>query len=366
MSVMRQVVIRVDASVEMGMGHLARCLSLANELARSGTKIAFTMREHAARFGGLVEADGHSLLLLPDPERHENQADTTGTAHSHWLPVTWRQDAEQTSEAIGKIGQVDWLIVDHYALDARWEGAQQRHGLHILAIDDLADRPHGCDILLDQNLVLNMETRYRSRVPAACEQLLGPRYALLRPDFAEARKSMADRSGVVRRILVCFGGSDPSNETAKALAALKAISSHSFAIDVVVGMSNPHANLISRFCAELPRAELHRGADNMAELMSRADLAIGAGGIMSWERCCLGLPTIAVDIAANQIGALTALAEAGAVVYLGSASSVTREQLASEIQLALSDPGRTGAMGEAAHLLVDGGGCGRVQAAMAR
>jgi UDP-2,4-diacetamido-2,4,6-trideoxy-beta-L-altropyranose hydrolase len=365
MGVMRQVVIRVDASIEMGMGHLARCLSLANELARRGSKIVFVMREHAARLGGLVEANGHSLLLLLDHERQEDQADTTtGTAHSHWLPVAWRRDAEQTSEAIGKVGHVDWLIVDHYALDARWEALQRQHGLHILAIDDLADRPHDCDILLDQNLVLNMETRYCSHVPATCKQLLGPRYALLRPDFSEARKSMPDRSGDVRRILVCFGGSDPSNQTANALAAIKSMNVTSLAIDVVVGPSNPHADLISMLCSELPCAQLHRGADNMAELMSRADLAIGAGGVMSWERCCLGLPTIAIDIADNQIGALTALAKGGAVVYLGSASSVTPEQIASGIQSALNNSGRTRAMGEAARLLVDGEGCGRVQATM--
>lgn len=364
MGVMRQVVIRVDASIEMGMGHLTRCMSLANELARSGTKIVFIMREHAAKFGGLIEANGHSLLLLLNSEQHEEQADTEGTAHAHWLPVTWRRDAEQTSEAIGKIGDVDWLIVDHYALDAKWECAQRRHGLRILAIDDLADRPHDCDILLDQNLVLNMEARYRSRVPAACKQLLGPHYALLRPNFAEARKSMPDRSGDVRRILVCFGGSDPSNQTEKALVAIKSVNAASLTIDVVVGLSNPYADLISRLCSELPCAQLHRGADDMAGLMSRADLAIGAGGVMSWERCCLGLLTIAIDIADNQIGTLTALAKAGAVVYLGSASSVTPEQITSGIQLALSNPGRTKAMGEAAHLLVDGEGRGRVQAAM--
>ncbi|HVX76410.1 MAG TPA: UDP-2,4-diacetamido-2,4,6-trideoxy-beta-L-altropyranose hydrolase [Bradyrhizobium sp.] len=364
MSVIRQVVIRVDASVEMGMGHLARCMSLANELSRGGARIVFVMREHAARLGGLVEANGHTPLFLRDPERHLNHSNATDRAHSHWLPTTWQGDAEQSSEVIGGIGHVDWLIVDHYALDAEWESVQRRYGVRILAIDDLADRPHDCDILLDQNLVLNMEARYRNRVSATCKQMLGPRYALLRPEFAEARKSTPDRSGDIHRILVCFGGSDPSNETAKALAAIKGVDIDSLAIDVVVGSGNPHADLISRLSSELPCAELHRGADNMAALMSRADLAIGAGGIMSWERCCLGLPTIAVDIAANQIGTLTALARAGAVVYLGSASSVTPRQIASAIQLALNDSENIKAMGEAARLLVDGEGCGRVRAAM--
>jgi UDP-2,4-diacetamido-2,4,6-trideoxy-beta-L-altropyranose hydrolase len=364
MGVIRQVAIRVDASIEMGMGHLMRCISLANGLARSGAKIAFIMRGHAGRFGGLVEANGHSLLLLRDSERHEDPVDATGTAHARWLPVTWRRDAEQTSEAIGTIGDVDWLVVDHYALDARWERLQRRQGLRILTIDDLADRPHDCDILLDQNLVLSMETRYRSLVSATCGQMLGPHYALLRPEFAEARKSLPDRSGDVRRILVCYGGSDPSNETAKALAAIKSVNARSLAVDVVAGLSNPNVDLISRLCSELQCAELHHGADNMAELMSHADLAIGAGGVMSWERCCLGLPAIAVDIAANQVGVLTRLEKEGVLIYLGSAQAVLEDDITNAIRALVDNPVQVKQMGRIAQTLVDGKGCVRVCEAM--
>ena len=246
-----------------------------------------------------------------------------GTGDARWLPTTWQHDAEQTLDAIDRIGAIDWLVVDHYALDGRWERMQRNRAPRILAIDDLADRVHDCDILLDQNLVLEIDSRYRGRLPAACKPLLGPHYALLRPEFAEQRKSLAGRSGEIRRILVSYGGSDPGNETARALSAIKGLSTDRLAVDAVVGMSNPHGDSIAKLCQEMPHATLHRGAENMAELMKRADLAIGAGGVMSWERCCLALPTIAVDIADNQTGALTALAAAGAVAYLGSAPSVT-------------------------------------------
>ena len=164
----------------------------------------------------------------------------------------------QTLEAIGQIGTPDWLIVDHYALDARWERLQRQPVPRILAIDDLADRPHDCDILLDQNFVQDPETRYQRHVPAASQQLLGPRYALLRREFSEQRKSLTGRSGEVRRITVCYGGSDPSNETARALAAIKGLGRKSLAVDVVVGASNPNAELISELCLELPHAQLHR------------------------------------------------------------------------------------------------------------
>jgi UDP-2,4-diacetamido-2,4,6-trideoxy-beta-L-altropyranose hydrolase len=362
MSFMERVVIRVDASVEMGMGHLMRCMSIANALKDDGTEVFFLLRNHAAALAGLIEANGHTVRLLPDPPHRD--ADATETSHTLWLPTTWQRDAEQTLEAIGQIGPTDWLIVDHYALDARWERLQRQRVPRILAIDDLADRPHDCDILLDQNFVVDMEMRYRSHVPAACRQLLGPRYALLRREFAEQRKSMIGRSGEVHRILVCYGGSDPFNETAKALGAIKSLNFESLAVDVVIGRSNPHAESISRLCLELPHAELHHDVHNMAELLRHADLTLGAGGGMSWERCCLGLPTIAVDIAANQIGALTGLAKIGALVYLGSAASVTEEQVASAVQSLMTDSARTRRMSETALALVDGQGSHRVRAKM--
>jgi UDP-2,4-diacetamido-2,4,6-trideoxy-beta-L-altropyranose hydrolase len=364
MNAVQRIVVRVDASTEMGMGHLMRCLSLARGLADDGANVSFLLRSHAARLAGLIEGEGHSVRLLPDPERRPDAPAADGTAYALWLPTTWQNDAEQTLEAVDRIGPVDWLIVDHYALDARWERMLRKRVPRILAIDDLADRKHDCDILLDQNLVLDMEHRYHGHLPPTCRPLLGPAYALLRREFARQRESLTERSGKVSRILVCYGGSDPGNETAKALSAIKSLSLPWLAVDVAIGLSNPHAESISGLCRKMPLAELHRGADNMAELMTRADLAIGAGGVMSWERCCLALPTIAVDIADNQTGALTALASSGAVAYLGSASSVTVDQIAGTLQSMLDDPARTRAMGEAARALVDGLGTSRVREAM--
>src|SRR4051812_32084659 len=213
MSSIQRAIVRVDASVQMGMGHLTRCLTLANALAERGTKSCFLLRSHAAGFAAFVERNGHAVRLLSDPAP-PSRPETTGS-YAQWLPTTWQRDAEQTSQAMVEIGSADWLIVDHYALDSRWENACRRDGLRILAIDDLADRHHDCDVLLDQNLVGQMKTRYRDKVPGNCVQLLGPRYALLRPEFVEQRRLLTGRSGKIGRILVCYGGSDPTNETAK-------------------------------------------------------------------------------------------------------------------------------------------------------
>jgi UDP-2,4-diacetamido-2,4,6-trideoxy-beta-L-altropyranose hydrolase len=362
---MHRIVIRVDASVEMGVGHLTRCITLANALAANGARVCFMMRDRAAAFAGLIEAGGHRLRLLSAPEFGHHAADMAPLAHAHWLPLSWQQDAAQTSEAMAELGPVDWLIVDHYALDARWEQRLRQPGLRVLAVDDLADRRHDCDILLDQNLVQRMDIRYQSLVPGTCRLLLGPRYALLRPEFAELRRSRAERNGPVKRILIGFGGTDPSNETAKALAAVRCVAVDGLVVDVVIGGANPNAEQVSRVCEQMADARLYCGADNMAELMARADLAIGAGGVMSWERCCLGLPTIAVAIAENQIGALTALAAAGAVDYLGSDVDVSQRQLAHSLDAMMRDSGRTRVMSEIALALVDGVGAGRIREAMA-
>ncbi|WLA61259.1 UDP-2,4-diacetamido-2,4,6-trideoxy-beta-L-altropyranose hydrolase [Bradyrhizobium diazoefficiens] len=360
----RQVVFRVDASVEMGLGHLTRCLTLADALAANGAQSCFLMRSHASALAYLAESRGHAVRLLSDPPERPARPGDGGGPYAHWLPTNWQQDADQTRSALDEIGVSEWLIVDHYVLDTRWEQACRRDGMRILAIDDLADRDHDCEILLDQNLVRRMETRYRGRVPAACMQLLGPRYALLRPDFATQRGLLGRRSGEINRILVCFGGSDPTNETAKALEAIASLAVSRLAVDVVIGASNPHAASVDALCRRMANVTLRRGANNIAELMRRADLSIGAGGVMSWERCCLGLPTVAIGIAENQADVLTALAAAGAIVHVGAAASVTEEGIAQVLHSLSCNPGQVRSMSETALALVDGDGAERVRHAI--
>jgi spore coat polysaccharide biosynthesis predicted glycosyltransferase SpsG len=201
-------------------------------------------------------------------------------------------------------------------------------------------------------------------LPETCTALLGPRFALLRPEFGQMRAQTDTRSGKVSRILVCFGGSDPSNQTAKALAAVARLPAIPSGIDVAIGMSHPHRDSVAALCRELPGAKLHHGARNMAELMAQADLAIGAGGVMCWERCCLGLPTVALHIAENQVNSLTALADREALIYLGSADAVGQTELVEAVAELMADAARTKRMGELAQRLVDGGGGRRVSAAI--
>jgi UDP-2,4-diacetamido-2,4,6-trideoxy-beta-L-altropyranose hydrolase len=281
-----------------------RCLTLADELRKSSADISFVAREMPENLCESIERKEYQFHQLPKSAGKPEDRD-------------WEVDAQETQVALQRHGSdPDWLIVDHYLLDERWEQRVRPFVRKIMVIDDLANRRHACDILLDQNLFRDMTTRYEKLVPAECKLFLGPRYALLRPEFRNALKSLRHRDGMVRRILISFGGSDPTNETKKALDALSRIDLPGVAVDVVVGSLNPHKEMIRRMSARMPNVTYHCQVQNMAQLMVDADLAIGAGGTATWERCSLGLPCVMIVIADNQAGIADAVAAEGAAVNL--------------------------------------------------
>ncbi len=317
------MVIRTDASVEVGSGHLMRCLTLADQLRTEGAQVAFVCRDLPGALFELLQNRGYPHAKLPTEE----------------LPSQER-DAEETLRVTRKLFPkgFDWLIVDHYGLDAKWERMLRHDTTRIMVIDDLADRHHDCDLLLDQNYYRNLEQRYQGLVPDACVTLLGPAYVLLRPEFADARQRLKARDGIVRRILVFFGGSDPTNQTKKTLDAVKLLSKRDIAVDVVVGTSNPRQDEIMALCQEMPNAQYHCQVDNMAELISASDLAVGAGGATTWERCMLGLPTLTMVFADNQLQTTVDLEEFGAIVFLGWADELTATELSQSIHRVFEKP----------------------------
>ena len=286
-----RVVFRVDSSLDIGTGHVMRCLTLGERLKESGIAVTFICRDLPGNLSGYIESRGFAVQRLPAPSTLTAAGLSTHN-YGAWLGVHWQDDAAQTAELLAQSGAVDWLVVDHYALDAGWERRLRPLVQKIMAIDDLANRTHDCDLVLDQNFYLDLEDRYDRLVPTQCVKLLGPRYALLRPEFRQARKNLRERDGQVKRILVFFGGSDAGNETAKALEAIRLLNRPEIAVDVVVGGINPHRRQIEELCAGWPATTCHCQVNNMAELMAGADLAIGAGGTTTWERCCLGLPSV--------------------------------------------------------------------------
>lgn len=303
-----KVILRVDASERIGTGHFMRCLTLADTLLKRGAQCVFLSRDLPAHLQQLVQRQGHTLRHLPV---HEVGACEGDLAHSDWLGTDQVSDAADCLAALQ--GQLhDWLIVDHYALDHRWETQLRQVAGRILVIDDLADRRHDCDLLLDQNLYHDMQTRYAGKVPQACRLLLGPRFALLREEFRQLRETLASPRAQVRRVLVFFGGVDARNFTGQALAALANVGPASFEVDVVLGAQHPQRAAIESLC-QAEGFRCHVQTSRMAELMAGADLAIGAGGTATWERCSLGLPTLALSTADNQTRQLADAAAQGLV-----------------------------------------------------
>jgi UDP-2,4-diacetamido-2,4,6-trideoxy-beta-L-altropyranose hydrolase len=329
-----KIAIRTDSSVDIGSGHVMRCLALAEALRHHGAEITFICRNIMGHYGALIGEKGFPVVMIP----------------SNSL-LDCLHDANLTKDALaGTI--LDWLIVDHYGIDVFWEQLLRPCTKRIMVIDDLANRLHDCDILLDQNLYENLDIRYTSLAPPACRFFLGPRYALLRDEFISANKNLRERDGTIRRILVFFGSSDPTNETEKALAALRLFDRRNISIDVVVGASNPNKGRIQEICAGMPCTSFHCQAGNMASLMANTDLALGAGGSTIWERCFVRLPSIVWTIADNQRETTEAAARVGAVQNLGYCAQVTVEAILSALTTVIMNPAMLVTMGEQCGMLM--------------
>ncbi len=356
-----RIVFRVDSSVEMGSGHVMRCLTLAESLIKRGAKVSFVCRELPGNLCGFIEQKGFMVNRLPYNLNSEEKRDIyVDPPHANWLGVDWKTDASQTSDILNHFGKIDWLVVDHYALDVRWEQVLSSYTDAIMAIDDLADRHHQCDILLDQNLYPEMENRYKGLVPKQCKQLLGPKFALLREEFRNARSKGINRNGKVERIIVFFGGTDPTNETRKALDAVEQSGMAFTEIHVIVGEANPQKDTIKLLCESIEGVKFYCQTNKIADLMHNADLALCAGGSSTWERCCLGLPSIVLAIADNQIKIAQMTEEVGAIAFLGYAADVSKTHLAETLRKLSGDKMRLQKMSRVGVDLVDGMGVERV------
>jgi UDP-2,4-diacetamido-2,4,6-trideoxy-beta-L-altropyranose hydrolase len=308
-----KILIRADSSVQIGTGHVMRCLTLADKLRGRGAEIVFVCRDFAGNLCGYIEEKGYIVHRLPvsDAPEQGDQNIETGLKHAVWLGADWQTDARQVEEIIkGFENSPDWLVVDHYGLDEKWEGYLRPYVKKIMVVDDLADRAHDCDLLLDQNFYADMNIRYRGKLPSHCQLLLGPRYALLRDEFRQLHEQIKQRSRPVKRVLVFFGGVDADNYTGRTIEALSEINISDLHVDLVIGAQHPCCEQIKTACVQHGFI-CHVQTDKMAELMVAADLAIGAGGSATWERCCLGLPTLTICTADNQQKQITDAAQEG-------------------------------------------------------
>src|SRR3984893_11724165 len=327
-----RVVFRADAGPAIGSGHVMRSLALGRVFSAGGWAVGLAATRDTFESVRALAASNVERIVLSGVPEHEAAELAT---HS----------------------PIDILVVDHYGRGAVFERACRAFAKRIVAVDDLADRAHDCDLIVDSNAA--SAASYHVLVPANCRVLAGPAYAALDPAFRRARAAaLARRDGrPVKRVLISFGQMDLPNATALALRALER-TRYAGAVDVVLGRAAPHLDAIRK---ELPpHARLHVDSVDMPALMTEADLAFGAGGTTSWERCCLGLPALLVEIADYQRGVIAALERAGAALGVGPAAQTDPEAIAGVLRALLADGMRRTRMAAARALLVDGRGAERI------
>jgi UDP-2,4-diacetamido-2,4,6-trideoxy-beta-L-altropyranose hydrolase len=319
-----KVVIRVDASLHIGTGHVMRCLTLAEALKGKSVQVEFICREHEGNLIGFIQDKSFKVHAL---SRTENDMEMSRFStldaenvldHAHWLDATPQLDADACKVILKKISP-DWLLVDHYAIDETWQRELQGTYQKLMVIDDLADRRHQCDLLLDQTFGRQPQD-YQKLVPENCQMLLGSQYALLRPEFAKWREYSLKRreNPEFKKLLITMGGVDKNNVAGQVLDELRNCDLPlDLEITIVMGGTAPYLEVVQQQAKTLPyKTEVKSNVSNMAEIMANADFAIGASGATTWERCCLGLPSIQILLAYNQKTIAEKIKIAGAALSL--------------------------------------------------
>lgn len=346
-----RVAIRVDASATIGTGHLKRCLSLVHALIEQGAQVRLVTRALDGVAAQVLIDAPCPVHWLPAPGG-EVPTDSTSTPHAAWAGVPWMQDADETAAAL-QAERPDWLVVDHYAFDARWhQAARDALGCRLLVIDDTADRALCADALLDHNWAPDHRAKYASRLQREPHWLCGPRFALLSSPYQHAPRYGLHDS--VRSIGIFMGGTDPGGMSARALTACR-LAGFTGPVGVVSTSSNPHLAGLRQACMADGHATLTLDAPDLADFFARHDLQIGAGGGATWERCCIGAPTIALALADNQSSVLQGIEQLGAVIWCRNAHN-----LPTWIRETNADRSRRASLYQQSTRLVDGCGSERV------
>ncbi|MBT5956057.1 MAG: UDP-2,4-diacetamido-2,4,6-trideoxy-beta-L-altropyranose hydrolase [Candidatus Marinimicrobia bacterium] len=352
-----RIAFRTDATNQIGTGHSMRCLTMADEFKKQGAQIRFISRNLPVHLSELIITKGFEYVSL-STEASEEPIDEL--AHANWLGTSQSEDAQATIQAVADQSW-DWIVVDHYALDVRWESVVRVSCKKLMVIDDLADRQHDCDVLLDQNYYADMQTRYNGLVPEHCQLLLGPRYALLREEFRILREYVKPRTGDVKRILVFFGGVDTGSYTSLAIQALAELNT-ALHVDIVIGVQHPKREQMEQACI-LHGYACHVQTTRMADLMAKADLAIGSGGTAIWERCAMGLPTLSLCMAENQRKQIAHAAKVG-LLYAPKSEQNLVAVIRHHVNGLLENPALIWLISNAGMKVVDGKGSLRVAGTM--
>ena len=351
------VVFRTDASTQIGSGHVKRCQSLGTALVRLGAKVGFVTRVTDVSVGKLFDGQSFELITLPHAEPQANAVDATGLAHEGWLATDWQTDAELTIKSLGG-RRVDMVIVDHYAIDARWyQRVAEALNCRMVAIDDLADRQLAVDLIIDHNHAEDHVLKYRAVNPFGAPVLGGPHHAMLAESFEHAVRNPA--TDPVRSVGIFMGGIDQLNRSESALQGLRDTAEFKGPVEIVTTSFNPHLERLLALATTDGDTQITVDAPDLARFFGRHELHIGAGGGATWERCCLGAPSVAIVVAENQRHVLLPLAELN-VLDLVEPEALSAAVIGAHARILINHPQRRSELSRNAMQLVDGKGCKRI------
>jgi UDP-2,4-diacetamido-2,4,6-trideoxy-beta-L-altropyranose hydrolase len=306
-----KIVFRADASIYIGSGHVMRCLVLAKLLLAKGYDVLFATRPQKGDFVSYLNNQGVEVIELN--RIAVSNCPKYDTDYAAWLQVEWQEDA---NDFLQKVSSADLIVVDHYGINKDWEiNVASSLNAKVLVIDDLV-REHFSDLILDQTFGRD----YRDYICKNnnCPILAGSDFSLLAPEFSmlRANKSYCEKPKVEYRVLVSMGAIDKPNVTLKVLEELQCLNDVDLNVTVLLGERSPSYEIVKEFCSERKYIKHIDFSANMAQLMREHHIAVGAPGSTSWERACLGLPSIIIPIADNQLDIARNVANSGAAILL--------------------------------------------------
>ena len=361
-----KIAFRVDASARIGVGHLARCLTLARRLTALGVSVEFYCRKTDQYSYSQLLTATHRVIFLEDQHRSEELVAGHQSPEIVWTPHDQEADAIAVIKALGGCASYDWLIADHYGLDICWEKKVGVVAKRLMVIDDLANREHDCDLLLDQGYYGDQGNRYSPLIPDKCRVALGPGYALLSQRYSLLRRERLRHSGIPsshRSILVCFGGTDQKNLYQLVIEAFRSANLENVRLEVVLGGSTRHVDYFRRQTQFDESILILHQRTSLAELMAQASLFVGGIGHTTWERCCLGVPALGISLAQNQEQLAERLNRAGVLSWIGTRETITCSTLLKQLEL-FFQKGSSDAERESLYGLVDGKGASRILTAL--
>ena len=315
------IAIRTDSSDIIGSGHVMRCLTLANYLRKKGHNIIFICKDHSNNINHNIVSNSFHVEKLEVSEQQ------SFNDYQSWLGSSQTEDAKKTLEIIHR-HSVDKLVVDHYAIDKVWEKEVRCDIKALYVIDDLANRVHFCDYLLDQNYCINQELRYQNLVNEDCDLFIGPQYILFRDEFNKFNKKKHD--GTIKEILVYFGANDPNDETHKVIEASKLLINLNLKWTFIIGVNYKNKKNITN---SMKNVKIIEKTNEIAKLMRSADLSVGAGGTTIWERCKMGLPSVVTILAENQREVVRSLSKEGIIISLGDSFKTSTKDYVNIIKI---------------------------------